>query len=345
MTNQNDGRSSDFELRDIVAELLTDQDDMVSIGKDDFLPGLPLPTDVFVRLTNGKFVLIAKRGTKSSLAELHVAQSRDVVHFFVRQDDYPAVVTQNLKIASILARRADIPVARRTGFLRTAADTLFKQIEYMGLDQASLEAANQTVSAICSLVQTKDDYIQVALAVEELPVILVKHSIVGAALSVLIGRELGWKTQTHLEKLALGAFLRDIGFKELPPDLYNMDRLTMTTEERAQWETHAFRGAEMLQRINGIPVEVMAIVLEHHENSIGQGFPRRIRDLQIHPFAKVVALADAFVCLTMPGKESKTPEQAVQHIEYTLGCPYNKACLVAMKRALGLEKESKPSKP
>lgn len=323
-----------------MADLLKEDGDMVSVKKDEILPGLPLPTDVFVKLSNGKFVLIAKKGTKASLGELHVSQSQDVSNFFVRREDYQIAVDQNLKIAGILARRNDIPVPRRAAFVRTAADTVFKEMQHVGMNTKSFTHAKQTVMSVCTLVQARQDYFQLVSAMNELPGSIIKEAIAGAALSVLIGRELGWKNQAQLEKLALGAFLRDVGLKEVPQEILEKERASMTAEEREKWETHPFRGAEILQNIPDIPPEVIACALEHHENSIGQGFPRRIRDSKMNPFAKVVALADTFIHLTIATPHNpkvRSLDGAAQYIEYTMGCPFNKAVLVALKRALDLD--------
>lgn len=326
--------------------------DMVAVKKEEILPGLPLPTDVFVRLQNGKYLMLAKRGTKSSLEELHVSQSEQVSNFYIRRQDYSTAVDQNLKIAGILARRPDIPVARRSTFIRTAAESVFKEFEHMGITAAGLNHSRQTVGAICSLVQSREDYYQLVEAMNDLPGTIVKEAIAGAALSALIAQSIGWTNRANIEKLVLGAFLRDVGLKELPPAILQKPRAAMSNEERAIWETHAYRGAEILQKVPEMPVEAVAIALEHHENSLGQGFPRRIRDSKINPFAKIVSLADFFVHLTVPSSsniEVKSPELAMHYLEYTLGCPFNKAIVVGLKRALGLETmapgaESVPSK-
>lgn len=113
----------------------------------------------------------------------------------------------------------------------------------------------------------------------------------------------------------------------------------MTADERSIWETHAFRGAQILMGLPEIPSEVIAVALEHHENAIGQGFPRRIRDPKMNPFAKIVALSDLFVDLTILQSEREkklSVDSAVHHIEFGLGSPFNKACMVALKRALNI---------
>lgn len=171
---------------------------------------------------------------------------------------------------------------------------------------------------------------------------LMKSAIGGSALSVLIAKEMGWTKPGNIEKLALAAFLRDVGLKEIPKELVDKNRHEMTAEEVTIWETHSYRGAQILLSLPEMPSEVVAVALEHHENSIGQGFPRRIRDSKMNPFAKIVALADIFVDLTLVMSEKNkkmSADSAVHHLEYGLGSPYNKACMVALKRALNIKED------
>ena len=66
---------------------------------------------------------------------------------------------------------------------------------------------------------------------------------------------------------------------------------------------------------------IVSIVYEHHENSIGQGFPQRLRDVKMHPLAKVTALADGYANLILPNVNcavSKNPREALMYIEHTL---------------------------
>src|SRR5690606_39212267 len=117
-----------------------------------------------------------KRGTKSSLEELHVSQSEQASNFFIRRSDYSAAVEQNLKIAGILSRRVDIPVPRRASFIRTAADSVFMEIEHMGMTPVGLNHERQTVTAVCALIQSREDYLQLVAAMNELPGGVVKEA-------------------------------------------------------------------------------------------------------------------------------------------------------------------------
>ena len=83
--------------------------------------------------------------------------------------------------------------------------------------------------------------------------------------------------------------------------------------------------------------DIIAIVLEHHENAPGQGYPRRIRDFKMNPFARVVALADCFAEVVMKSVNNPNPKNAaaaVGFIEVTLGQPFHKPAFLGLKAAL-----------
>lgn len=319
--------------------LQRDDDDLVAIDKDEFLPGLPLPTDVFVRTSTGKAIMIAKRGAKSSLQELHVSQSQTVATFYVRREDYNAAVEQNLKIAGVLVRRTEIPISRKASFLRTAVQSVFTELDHLGLTESTLEHSRMAVQAVTSLVQSRADYLELVESLKPLPGSIIKTAVAGAALSVVIAKEMGWRNSVNLEKLALCAFLRDVGLRDIPFEILKKSHTRMTPEERMIWETHCVRGAEILSQLPDMPVEVIATALEHHENAVGQGFPRHLRDMKMNPFAKIVALADLYIDLTFPSCDhpGMSLHEALQHIEFVLGSPYNKACMVALKRAFSIQ--------
>ena len=83
-----------------------------------------------------------------------------------------------------------------------------------------------------------------------------------------------------------------------------------------------------------ISEDLISVVHEHHENAIGQGYPRRLRDLRMNPLAKVVCTVDVFCDLTMrhPNNPNpKKPLEAVVYMDETLGAPFNKQVFNALK--------------
>lgn len=101
-----------------------------------------------------------------------------------------------------------------------------------------------------------------------------------------------------LEKIALAAFLHDIG--EIgTPDAILLKPAPLTEEERHVVKLHSGRGARML---SGIPdmADIADAVRHHHEHFDGSGYPEGLRGAQIPIASRIILVADAYDAMTSP---------------------------------------------
>lgn len=118
------------------------------------------------------------------------------------------------------------------------------------------------------------------------------HSIGVALISRLIGRSEGLG-DIQMKELTAGAVLHDIGKIRVPREILQKPG-KLSKEEYEQIKFHAEFGFEMLQNIKGIPSSAAVVALQHHERENGSGYPYGLSQHEIHPFSKIVAVADVF---------------------------------------------------
>lgn len=121
------------------------------------------------------------------------------------------------------------------------------------------------------------------------------HSDRVAALALLLGKELGFKT-INLKTLVAAGLLHDIGKLEIPDSvLKKPDKLT--DEEYAIIQEHPSTGVNIL-RGKEFPWDVKPLILHHHEAFDGTGYPHGLRGEDIPIGARIICLADVFDALT-----------------------------------------------
>jgi putative nucleotidyltransferase with HDIG domain len=310
--------------------------DFMRITREEMLAVNSLPVDIFLKISDSKLVIIGRKGSKS-IDDLHVLENEKVSEFYVRKSSYRECVGQNLTIAGVVLSKSEISDPTKTEFLTRTAVSVFNEIEAVGFNHESFEHAKIISKSIQTLVATKSDIHSVLSMMSMVSDDLLRHSMAVSAVSVMIARSMGWTVQATLEKISLGGLLHDIGMKELAPELISRPRFELTFEEQQIYETHVSRGVEILSTMPSIPEDILAMTLEHHENSIGQGYPRRIRDFKMNPLAKVIAIADVFCELTIKNINHPQPKSAVDalaYIETTLGQPFSKPVFIGLKQAL-----------
>ncbi len=311
--------------------------EMMPIPITDLITGSKLPLDMYIRLSDDKFILMRKAGLPVDLEQMKTYQEKEVGYLWVRKKEYYKITQQSITIAGIVINNATIESGQKTKILSRATGTIFNEFSHMGFSLEVYSNCRQIVDATFSLVETHKDLAALFESFKDCGDFFVAHSMGVSILCVQVAQEMGWTKKATLEKLALAGLLHDIGLKCLPPDLIQKSIGTMTPQEIELYQTHVFRGVEILNSLGIVPDDVIAMVNEHHENAIGQGYPQHLRDLKMHPMAKVIAMCDYFIDLTIANpnnKNPKNPREAVMYMEHAIGQPFNKDAFKALKRLI-----------
>lgn len=313
---------------------------MIPVPIQDFISGATVPVNLYVRLNDDKFIMVSKAGQKTNRDQLKTYENKTVEYLWVMKTEYSKFTRNNLSIAGVVVTTDKIDAKAKTQILTQAAASVFLEFEHVGLGFEAYSHSKQIVEATVALAETHRDISSLLTSLNNCSDQLLRHSMAVSYMSVLIAHAMGWKNKQTIEKVALGGLLHDVGLKSLPPELVNKPKVEMSFEEYQTYEQHPYKGMQLLVGLGVVPEDVIAIVYEHHENAIGQGYPRKLRNVKIHPLAKVVALADEFCHLTMTDlncRVAKTPREALMTIEVTMGQPHSKEAFRALQLAVNKE--------
>lgn len=122
------------------------------------------------------------------------------------------------------------------------------------------------------------------------------HSVNVTIYSLAIAAKLGYDDK-KLEEIAIGGMLHDIGKIMIPPEILNKPG-KLIPEEYDIMKKHTEFGFDILRKQSSISLLSAHCAYQHHEKLDGTGYPRNLKGNQIHPYAKIVAVADVFDALT-----------------------------------------------
>ncbi len=125
---------------------------------------------------------------------------------------------------------------------------------------------------------------------------MVSHAVNCTVLSIIIGTGLKME-KTMVMNLALGSLFIDVGMFNVPYSIINKKE-ALNEEERKKVHAHPVYGYKKLVQQNGFPLDAGKVVLEHHEQLTGKGYPRGLKDQNISIFGKIGALVDAYDAMT-----------------------------------------------
>lgn len=129
--------------------------------------------------------------------------------------------------------------------------------------------------------------------------------------AVQLSTSLGWAGDLR-RKLALGALLHDIGKLEVPREVL-LKPGALTPLEFALVQEHPLRAVRMLDSLDPEPI-ARAVVLYHHEQMSGKGYPTGLAGARIPEPARLAAVVDVYDALTSDRvyRPAMTHEEAMQ---------------------------------
>ena len=141
---------------------------------------------------------------------------------------------------------------------------------------------------------------------------LYHHSVDVGILSGCIGMWMG-RPFREIEEIILGAMLHDVGKTLIPLKVLNKPDV-LTEEERNLVRFHSIRGYKFLKQNTELPRSLLLCALQHHERMDGSGYPLSVQADKIHPYAKIIAVADVFDAMTSARNYGRraTPYEAVE---------------------------------
>ena len=153
------------------------------------------------------------------------------------------------------------------------------------------------------------------------------HSVQVCVLSIITGISLGLD-HIKLKDLATGALIHDIGKTRVDRELLNKPG-DLTTEEFIEIKRHAERGFEILRANQDISLLSAHIAYQHHERWDGNGYPRGLREQEIHLYSRIVAVADVFDALVAdrPYRKAYSTSQAISLMRRMSGSQFDPGIL------------------
>lgn len=241
---------------------------------------------------------------------LHVLPKGTSIH----KEEIALLIRQSIHYVDIEPREDWAALSRlnRTDFTKRLKDNF--DLTVMGYQSIFLEAlttgkfsqsmVEDKLQPMLEIIDHKKDVVSLLITFGEDDVNLYNHSLQVGLLSYYIGSWLGY-SRSECYEISKAGCLHDIGKSKLKQELRNHPGPWNV----AQWDEikrHTRYGYEIIR--DSMPDMVPALVaLQHHEREDGTGYPQGLRSEEIHPYAKIVAVANTYVEMTAPDRTKGKP--------------------------------------
>lgn len=257
-------------------------------------PEQALPSDVFLKI-DSRFLRFREKGDVIGVEKFEEFMQRGLEGIYVRSED----IMTFLDWLSEIREKEVTGVVREVGektreIANGVADVREKVYEtFFGeeLTDEVIDSLHEQVSDFVSKVREQAFSQQTISALTKRNATIADHSVNVANIAVYLAMVMGHGHQYVLENVYLGAILHDLGKAKAG--------LTENGTGEARLYSQAMQGhpelaLKVIRKSKGVPDPVYKIILQHHEQWNGYGYPAGLEGENIYEMAQIVSIANVF---------------------------------------------------
>jgi len=180
--------------------------------------------------------------------------------------------------------------------------------------QEAVSNAKEIVSGIADKFLSDTDAIMHLMTIKETEESIYYHSLNVSVLALMLGAK-AKLSPDEMRDLGMGALFHDIGktridnkvLKKPPP---------LTKAEQNLIQLHPRYGVEIVAKSNAFPGSSAMVIMQHHEQYDGNGYPHLLKGEKISKLARITSIVNMYdnLCNNLDPKKAMNPYQALSHM-------------------------------
>ena len=271
----------------------------ISISGGALLEGTGVEFDLFLRAAAGEvsnYVLYCREGEELSSERREDLLGKHADRLCIATGDIDKYIEYQEKNLNTILSDDNKSTREKSGVVYQVATKVVTDLLEDPKSGKNMERISEWVTQTVSHIVDDDDTFSGLLGVSSKDYQIYTHSVNTSVLGLLFGKHLSFK-EDELARIGSGMLLHDIGKLAIPLNVVNKPG-HLTGDEFSAMKKHPKAGLEILEHRSSVNVLSLKIVIQHHENYDGSGYPYGIKGEDIHLFARIARIIDAYDAMT-----------------------------------------------
>ena len=249
--------------------------------------------DVLARISGDEFAILLSKTNEEDIRQYMDDLTQKLNHGFNDNEEIPLTISFGYGIQRQKEDSLDT-------ILKAAEDFMYNR-KYFN----SKSTKSKTISIIMETLFTKSEREK-------------RHSERVSAISEAIAKQMKLNEQL-INRIRVAGLFHDIGKIGVDESILNKNG-KLKKDEWEKMKLHSVKGANILERTADY-IDIAHVVLSHHENYDGSGYPNGLKGENIPLEARIIAVADSFDAMTnaRPYREAMNSEDALLELKKCSG--------------------------
>ncbi len=270
-----------------------------SISGDALLEGTDVEFDLFLRADSGvssNYVLYCRSGENLSPERREELLNKHADRLCISTADIDKYIEYQEKNLQKIISDKNKNIREKSGIVYQVATKVVTDLLQDPKSGKNMERVSDWVTHTVDHIFQDDNTFSSLLGVSSDDYQIYTHSVNMSVLGLLFGKHLSFQPE-ELASLGSGMLLHDIGKLTIPLNVVNKPG-HLSGEEFKAIKKHPKAGLKILEHWSSINALSLKIVIQHHENYDGSGYPYGMKGDEIHLYGRIARIIDAYDAMT-----------------------------------------------
>lgn len=294
----------------------------LAITKDMLVEDTEVGCDLYLRsYVNGhpRYILFCRGDEQFGSDRKGVLIERNIEKLYIPSNDYNKFFKyQEKNLPNILANN-NLSTREKSHAVYHVAKCLTKEIlKDICTTEVDLDRAKNWVKYTIGFILNDENAFSGLLSMTSHDYYTYTHSLNLSVFGLLFGKHLSLGTD-NLNTFGTGMLLHDVGKIEVPLEILNKPG-KLTKEEFEVMKRHPGAGYRLLKKKENIEEKSLKVVIQHHENFDGTGYPYGIGGDEIDLYGRLSRIIDVYDAITTRRcyADSMTPFAALKEMRESM---------------------------
>lgn len=195
-----------------------------------------------------------------------------------------------------LIKNSSLPIEDKLSIIKEIASIHINKLFENDINLDSIQKVDYLISSLTDIIKNSKGAAKSLLKLIAYDYETSTHCFDVATYAICFGKFLNLNDK-ELDLLGKAAVFHDIGKKYVPHEILTKDTL-LTPNEFHTIKSHVIHSVNYLNHSHLKDKELIEIIGQHHEKCNGNGYPRGLKENEIHPLAKILTICDVFSAIT-----------------------------------------------
>lgn len=240
-------------------------------------------------------VLIHKKENYSKEIQEQI-KKQQIKNLYVLSKDYETYEKDTQEYVAKLIYTKEVPIKIKAEIIHEMTNDTMQELFLGNLNEEKIKHSKEMINKSIDLILDDKSALRSMLEVTSYDYYTYSHCVNVSVYALAFGAYLGLKKDMLLV-LGSAALLHDLGKKKVPSDIVNKNS-RLTDEEFEIMKMHPSYAVEILKSLGESNQLLLEIIEQHHEKLDGSGYPKHLKEKDIHHFSQIIAIVDIFDALT-----------------------------------------------